>query len=188
MNLIQRVQDILLKPKETWPVIAQESGDVASIYKQYVLPVAAIPAVAQLLGMAFLGFRFLGVGLGVAVVSYLLSLAIVYALALIANALAPSFGGTKNMLNAFKLTVYASTASWVGGIFYLIPTLGALAILASLYGIYLIYTGIPVMMKSPPEKAPAYTAVIIVCGIVAMVVVGAVLGSAFPYGMMMRLH
>ena len=26
MNLVQRVQDILLKPKDTWPAIAAEPG------------------------------------------------------------------------------------------------------------------------------------------------------------------
>ena len=46
MSLIQRVQDILLKPKETWPIIAGEGGDTASIYSGYVIYLAAIPAVA----------------------------------------------------------------------------------------------------------------------------------------------
>ncbi len=31
MSLIQRVQDILLKPKETWQIIAGEGGDTALI-------------------------------------------------------------------------------------------------------------------------------------------------------------
>ena len=46
--------------------------------------------------------------------------------------------------------------------------------IAALYSIYLIYTGIPVLMKAPEEKAVGYTAVLIVCGIVASLVVGAV--------------
>jgi hypothetical protein len=184
MNLIQRVQDILLKPKETWPVIEQETGDVKSIYKEYLIYVAAIPAVAQLLGVGLFSLRFMAAGLVMAVIGYVLALAIVYGLALIANELAPTFGGTKNLLNAFKLMAYASTASYVGGIFHLIPALGTLALLAALYGIYLIYTGIPVLMKSPVDKAPAYTAVLIVCGIVAMLVVGGILASFMPLGSM----
>ena len=181
MNLIERVQAILLKPKETWPVIAQEGGDVASIYKNYLVILAAIPAVATFIGLSVVGAGMFGVsfrvpivaGLINMVVGYILSLVMVYVLSLIANALAPTFAGEKNQLNAFKLIAYASTAGMVGGIFSLLPGLSMLGLLASLYSIYLIYTGIPPLMKSPQDKAIGYTVVIILCGIVAGVVMGA---------------
>ena len=32
MNPIQRAQDILLKPKDTWPQIAQEAATTQSLY------------------------------------------------------------------------------------------------------------------------------------------------------------
>lgn len=180
MNLVERVQAILLKPKETWPVIAQEGGDVASIYKNYLVILAAIPAVATFIGLSVVGAGMFGVsfrvpivaGLVNMVVGYVLSLVMVYVLSLIANALAPTFGGEKNTLNAFKLIAYASTAGMVGGIFNLMPGLSMLGLLASLYSIYLIYTGIPPLMKSPEDKAIGYTVVIIVCGIVAGLVMG----------------
>ena len=180
MNLVERVQAILLKPKETWPVIAQEGDDVASIYKNYLVILAAIPAVATFIGLSVVGAGMFGVnfrvpivaGLVNMVVGYVLSLVMVYVLALIANALAPSFAAEKNNLNAFKLIAYASTAGMVGGVFSLLPGLSMLGVLASLYSIYLIYTGIPTLMKSPQDKAIGYTAVIIVCGIVAALVVG----------------
>ena len=50
MNLVQRVQDILLKPKDTWPVIATEPGDAASLYKDYLIYMALVPAVAGFIG------------------------------------------------------------------------------------------------------------------------------------------
>jgi hypothetical protein len=180
MNLVERVQAILLKPKETWPVIAQDGGDIASIYKNYLVILAAIPAVAAFIGLSVVGAGMFGVsfrvpivaGLVNMVVGYFLSLVMVYVLSLITNALAPSFAGEKNALNAFKLIAYASTAGMVGGVFSLLPGLSMLGVLASLYSIYLIYTGIPTLMKSPQDKAIGYTAVIIVCGIVAAVIVG----------------
>lgn len=188
MNLIQRVQDILLKPKDTWPVIAQEADDIASIYKKYLVFLAAIPAIATFIGLSLIGAGAFGVsfrvpivsGLVHAVVSYVLSLVVVYLLALIADALAPSFGGTKSQLNAFKLIAYGSTAGYVGGIFNLIPGLSMLGILAALYSIYLIYTGIPVLMKSPQDKAVGYTVVIVICGFVAMLILGALTAMFMP--------
>lgn len=41
-GIIQRAKDILLKPKETWPIIAAEPATVQSIYVPYVLLLAAI--------------------------------------------------------------------------------------------------------------------------------------------------
>lgn len=182
MNLIQRVQDILLKPQATWPVIEGESDDIGSLYRTYLIYLAAVPAVATFIGLSLVGAGMMGVhfrvplvsGLVNMVFSFVLTLVMVYVLSLIANALAPTFGGQKNPLSAFKLVAYGSTAGLLGGVFNLLPALSMLGLLAALYSIYLIYTGIPVLMKAPPEKAMGYTAVLIVCGIVASIIVGAV--------------
>lgn len=182
MNLVDRVQAILLKPKDTWPVIAGEGGDVPSIYKNYLVFLAAIPAVATFIGLSLVGAGAFGIsfrvpiltGLVNMVVGFVLSLAMIYVLSLIANALAPTFKGEKNALNAFKLVAYGSTAGLVGGVFNLLPALSMLGVLAALYSIYLLYTGIPVLMKAPEDKALGYTAVLIVCGIVASIIVGAI--------------
>jgi len=189
MSLIERVQSILLKPKQTWPVIAAEPADVATIYSRYVVILAAIPAICAFIGWTLVGGGAFGVsyrlpiatGLVQMVVGYLLSLAIVYVLALIVNTLAPTFGGTKDMVAALKVVAYGSTAGFVGGVFSLLPSLSLLGLLASLYSIYLIYTGLPVLMRCAPGKAGAYTAVVVVCTIVAMVVLGAV-SSLFVTG------
>jgi len=188
MNLIQRVQDILLKPKQTWPVIAQESADTASIYTGYVVILAAIPAIAGFIGLSLVGAGAFGysvrvplmMGLTHMLLSYVLSLVAVFVLALITDALAPTFDGTKSQIGALKLIAYGSTAGFVGGVFGLVPGLALLGLLASLYSIYLIYTGLPVLMKCPPEKAATYTAVVIVCGVAAMVVLAMVSNIALP--------
>jgi len=188
MSLIQRVQDILLKPKETWPIIAGEGGDTASIYTGYLIYLAAIPAIASFIGLSLIGAGGFGFsvrvpimsGLVQMIVSFVLSLVMVFVLALIVDALAPTFNGTKSQINALKLVAYGSTAGFVGGIFGLIPSLSILGLIAGLYSIYLIYTGVPVMMKCPPEKAGAYTAVVVVCGIVAAVILGAVSAVFMP--------
>lgn len=188
MNLIQRVQDILLRPIPTWPVIEQEQADVAGIYKSYLIYLAAIPALASFIGMTLIGVGGFGMnirmpfmwGLTNLVVGYVLSLVMVFVLALIVDALAPTFKGSKSQINALKLVAYGATAGFVGGIFSLIPSLGVLGLLAALYSIYLIYTGIPVLMKCPQDKAVAYTAVVVVCGIVAGIVIGAITAAVTP--------
>ena len=192
MNLIERVQSILLRPKQTWPVIAAEPADAASIYSRYVVILAAIPAICAFIGWTLVGGGAFGVtyrlpiatGLVQLVVGYLLSLAIVYVLALIVNALAPTFGGSKDMVAALKVVAYGSTAGFLGGVFSLLPSLALLGLLASFYSIYLIYTGLPVLMRCPPDKAGAYTAVVVVCAILAMIVLGAVSSLFIGHGPM----
>jgi hypothetical protein len=188
MALIQRVQDILLKPKDTWPAIAQETSSVGSIYSSYLVYLAAIPAIATFIGLSLVGVGGFGFGLRIPIVTglvnmvvgYVLSLVMVFVLALIVDALAPTFGGTKNQVAALKVVAYGSTAGFVGGIFSLLPTLAVLGLLAALYSIYLIYTGLPTLMRCPPEKAGAYTAVVIVCGIVLGLLIGVVSAAVLP--------
>ena len=178
--LLQRVLDILMRPRDTWLQIDAEDGNPGRIYLGYLVFLAAIPAVAGFIGYSLVGVGAFGIsvrvpvvqGLVSMVVGYVLSLAMVYVLALIANMLAPRFQAQQDMGSAFKLVAYASTAGMLGGVFSILPSLAMLGLLAALYSVYLIYTGIPVLMKAPQEKAVGYTAALVVCGILAGIVVG----------------
>ncbi len=188
MNLVNRVKNILLSPASEWPVIEAEPDTVSGIYTKYLIILAAIPAVAgfiglSLIGMGGFGFSFrvpIVAGLVNMIVGYVLTLALMYGMALVTNALAPTFAGQQNMLSAFKLVAYGATASMLVGILYLLPALSILAIIGALYSLYLFYIGIPVLMKCPKEKALPYTAVLVVLGIVAALVLMAVTAIITP--------
>jgi len=190
MALVDRVKNILLTPKTEWEVIDAEPTTVADLYKGYVIPLAAIGPVASAIGSLAFGYRGFGITyrppigtvLSSAVVTYLLTLGGVFVLALIIDALAPTFGGTQNQVQALKVSAYSSTASWVAGIFGLVPVLSILGILG-LYSLYLLYLGLPVLMKAPPEKAMGYTAVVIIAAIVLFLVIGLVAGTYMAGGM-----
>ncbi|MGV3681122.1 MAG: Yip1 family protein [Acidovorax sp.] len=190
MNLIERVKSILLKPQQTWATIESEPADVAGLYTQYLMILAVIPAVCGFIGMSLIGVGGFGFtmrvpilwGLTNMVVSYVLSLVGVFVLGLIIDALAPTFGGQKNQIQALKVAVYGSTAALLGGIFTLLPLLSILGLLTALYSIYLVYLGLPVLMKNNPEKSIAYTAVVIVAGVVVGIVIGAVSTLFAPRG------
>lgn len=189
MALIERAKNILLQPAREWEVIAKEPADTAGLYTGYVLPLAAVGPVASFIGMAFIGvslpfagtFRVpLGAALGHSVVSYVLTLVGVFVLALIINALAPTFGGTKDSGQALKVAVYASTAAWLANVFALVPMLALLSLLG-LYSLYLLYLGLPALMKAPKDKAMGYTAVVVVCAIVLFAVTGVIAGMFISY-------
>lgn len=183
-KLIARVKGILLTPKTEWPVIAGEATTVADLYKGYIIWLAAIPPIfAFLVTVRF----FAGLALSQLLVSYALSLAMVFVVALIVDALAPSFGGTKDRVQALKTVAYAYTASWIAGIAAILPFISLLIMLvAGIYGIYLLYLGLPQTMKCPQDKAAGYTAVIIIVVIVLSFLIGAVVAAVTGAGMFMR--
>jgi hypothetical protein len=175
MDLVERVKAIILSPQTEWSKIESEPGDVPYLFANYVAILAAIPAVCGFIGMSIFGTFHFGIagGLVAAIVRYALAFLLVYVVALITDALAPTFGGQKNQPSALKLAVYSMTPVWLVGVFSLIPGLRILGVLG-LYSLYLFWLGVPVLMKAPGEKSVLYTAAVVVCGIVISVVIAAI--------------
>jgi hypothetical protein len=182
-KIIERIKAILTTPRTEWPAVAAEPATVQSLYAGYIAIVAALPIVAGFIKGSLIGSSAFGItvrtpiGMGIVgmLLHYVLALVIVYVVALIINALAPTFGGQKDMVQALKTVAYAWTASWVAGIAVIVPWLGWLiAIAGAVYAIYLLYLGLPHTMKCPPEKAGGYTAVSVIIAIVLSWIVGAI--------------
>jgi len=185
MEIVSRVKNILLSPHAEWKAIAGESATTRSLYTDYIVPMSAIPPVCALIGMSiFVGSIGFGSILGVAVLQYLLGLVAVYIVALIAQKLAPSFGGRGDFIQALKLIAYAYTASWLGGIFFLIPFLGLVSLLLSLYSLYLLYAGTTPVMGVEPNRAVAYTVVVVICVIIIFLAISYLMGFVLGMSMM----
>jgi hypothetical protein len=180
-ELAMRLRGLLLSPRREWALIAAERPDPVGLYARVVLPLAAIPPAAKLIAWSLLfGFLSLGTALAAALAAYLLSLAGVFVLAWAAARLAPYFDGEERFGAALKLIAYAATVSWLGGILRPVPVVGALALLADLYSLYLIACGAPALLAVPPERRLAFTATIGLAAlglfVVAAVAVAALLG------------
>ncbi|AVP57004.1 Yip1 family protein [Pulveribacter suum] len=188
MRLIERATAIILRPRQAWAEIDTEPASTGQLVTGYLMILAAIPAVCAFIGLSLIGvggagYRFrlpLAAGLVNMVLSYVLSIVGVYVLSLVINALAPTFGGTRNPLQALKVAVYASTAAMLGGLFSLLPMLAILGLVAALYSLYLLYLGLPVLMRSPAARALPYTAVVVLAALVIGAVMAAVVSLASP--------
>lgn len=180
---------MLLTPKTEWPVVAEEPFDLASLYTGYIMPLAAIPPVATLIGSALRGHgRGFGFVLTTMIVFYVVSLVAVYVFAFIAGKLAPSFGGRDDLNQAVKLIAFAGTARWVGGIVHIIPWIGVLlSFVMSLYGLYLLWLGTTPMLGVPEDRAVMFILVLVVIAVVVFLVIGAIfwamLGASLRGGM-----
>lgn len=185
-QLMERVKAILLTPKAAWESIKGDNTTISGIYGEYLAPLAVIPAVASFIGQSVVGVTLpivghyrkpIASGLVSAVLCYVFTLIGIYIAAKVIEALAPTFGATKNGLNAFKVAAYSSTPALVAGVLSIIPTLSPLAILAGLYGIYLLYLGLGALMVCPAEKSIGYTAASVVAMILISVLVGVLAGG-----------
>lgn len=187
MNLVDRAKNLILTPASEWDRIAGETHTVQGLYTGWIMILAAIPAIATFIGFSIVGTGAFGfsyrvpvaAGISNAIASYVLSLASVYVFALVIDALSPTFGGEKNFAQAFKVAAFAPVASWLAGVFAILPALSILGILG-LYSLYLLYVGLPRLMRTPAEKALPYTVVVILVGIVISVVIGAVSAFTLP--------
>jgi hypothetical protein len=184
MKLVQRVKQLLLSPRTEWAVIEAEPTTPAALYTGYIMPLAAIGPISQVIGYSLFGITVpfmgtyrvpIGSAITSAVVGYVLTLAAAYVLAMIIDGLAPTFNGQRNQIQALKVAAYSSMAAWVAGIFALIPGLRLLQILG-VYSLYLLYLGLPVLMKAPRERALGYTVVVSLAAIVLFMILGVIAG------------
>ena len=197
VKIIDRIKNILTTPKTEWPVIAAEPTSVNGLYTGYIAIVAALPAIASFIKGSLIGTGAFGItvrtpiGMGIVgmVLHYALTLALVYVMALIINALATGFGGQKDMLQALKTVAYAWTASWIAGIAVIVPWLGWLiAIAGAVYAIYLLFLGLPNTMKCPADKAGGYTAVSIIIAIVLSWIIGMIVAGVVGTAALSGMH
>src|SRR4051812_3364557 len=171
MSIVDRIKNICLTPNTEWAVIANEPASTGSLIAEYVAPLAAASALADFIGVSFVGvstffagtYRYsLLAGLGLAIWTFIGAIIGVVLVGFIINALAPTFGAEQDSTRAMKVAVYSFTPAWIAGVLRVIPALGILAILGAFYGFYLLYLGLPTLMKAPKEKAAGYTITTIV--------------------------
>ena len=193
MNLVDRAKNVLFSPASEWETIKSEAITTNELFTKYAIILAAIPAIAGLIGYSIFGISFglgritLGFGTSIiwAILTYILSLVSIYVLGWIIDALAPSFGSSKDINASMKVAVFSYTAAWVGGIFHILPYLSFLAALISIYSLVLLYMGLKRVKSVPDDKMVGYFVVIIVIAIVLYFIIGAIIGAIAFSGYMM---
>ena len=195
-NLIARVKNLLLSPNTEWDVIDQEAIAPRKLLAGYVVPLAALPALATVFGLSVLGVRVAGETVRAPWVWMLASAALFFAMsvlgvlvfAMLLNALAPGFGAKRNYRQALKLSAYSITAAMVAGIATAVPALGIIALIGAAYSLYLLFVGTPKLMKPAPESATNYSIIAtaaalglgLVVGLAAMTTIGPSAQVLFP--------
>jgi hypothetical protein len=188
MDIVERAKAITLNPAATWPVIEAETHDAKSLFVPYLLILAAIPAICSFIGLSIVGMGGFGFnfrvpvasGLAMMITTYILSIIMTFGMGWLASALAPTFGGKSDLVQGLKLAVFGGTPMMLAGVFNILPALSIVGLLVALYSLYVMYLGLPVLMKNPKEKTIVYMVVLIIASIIAGVVLSMVTRAFTP--------
>ena len=190
MSIINRAMNMITKPREEWAIIAHEPATVGGLFTGYAAILALLPLVGSILFLGLLGFGAAGMagaaamGMGLnfiavtAAVGYFVGLGLLWLVSFIVSAIAPSFNGKQDMVQATKLMVYSATPTWLAGFVGGIPVVGLIATLAGIvYAVYLIYLGVKPVLSVPDDKVAGMSVVTVLVYIVASIVIGGIIAA-----------
>lgn len=190
--ILNHIWGLYAHPKEEWQTIEKRHESLMYSFV-HILTIAFIPAICSYFAAAHIGWT-IGAGdaikisessaLAMSVAMYSGLVAGVFALAYLIQWMAKTFDATPDFTQSLELAAYTATPLLMVGLTALYPVLWfvTLAGLAALtYSVYLLYSGIPIMMNIPEEKGFIYASSVVTCGLVLLVSLMAV--SAIMFGM-----
>ncbi|WP_102796797.1 Yip1 family protein [Bowmanella denitrificans] len=190
--ILNHLWGLYAHPKEEWQTI-EKRHESLSYSMTHILIVALIPAITGYYAAAHLGWS-IGVGdvikltqqsaMMMSIGMYLALVAGVFGLAYLVHWMAKTFDANPSFTQSLELAAYTATPLFMVGFAALYPVLWFVMLvgLAGLtYSVYLLYSGVPIIMQIPEEKGFIYASSVVTCGLVLLVIIMA--GSVILWGM-----
>jgi hypothetical protein len=178
---IQHIIGLFIDPTRQWVKIRDRHSDNENDYYLHVFLLAAIPAVSGYLGTTQIGWQ-IGVGdpiritsdsaLIIAIIYYLALLVGVFSIGWVMHLLGKAYQVIKPLSLCIALAAYSATPLFLIGIMEVYPVLWLNMILglpALAYTVYLLYSGLPIMMEIPVEQGFVYSSAVLAVGLIALV-------------------
>ncbi|KLV03947.1 membrane protein [Photobacterium aquae] len=167
-------------PKKEWTAIDKEHEGIQSSLS-HILLIALLPPIFAFISSVFIGWR-IGVGspifltqnsaFAMSVAMYFALVGGVFALAYLIYWMSRTFGSTPTYTQALELAAYTATPLFMVSIAAIYPQIWFLMIIGLIgiaYSVYLLYTGVPILMHIPEERGFIYASSIVTCGLVLLV-------------------
>lgn len=186
MYIVTRLLNMLFSPQAEWGKIRDERISNAQIFLQYVIWIAALPAIGYLI--SFFRYESLRENIAAAIISYFVALVAVDVSAYLINRLSTSFASKQDVGRALKLVAFGATPVFATGVLNFVPVVGKFIwAMGALYSAYLFYLGLPVLMATPQDKQVPYTVagfVIFIAIYLGLIILG---GFIFRVGLVQLL-
>lgn len=180
--ILNHLWGLYAHPIEEWQTIDNRHENVKYSLSHIAL-IALIPSLMGYYSSVYLGWS-IGAGdkvflthesavlIGVAM--YTALILGVFALAYLAHWMAVTFGAKPTFTQTLELAAYTATPMFMSafGAFY--PELWFVACVgmgALAYSVYLLYTGVPILMHIPEERGFIYASSVVTCGLILLVII-----------------
>jgi hypothetical protein len=191
--ILNHIWGLYAHPKDEWQTI--EKRHESLMYSLvHILVVALIPAICGYYAAAHIGWT-IGVGDPIkisrsgaqmmAIAMYFALVLGVFALAYLIQWMAKTFDSKPSFIQSLELAAYTATPMLMVGIVTLFPVLWFVTlagIAAVSYSVYLLYSGVPIMMNIPEEKGFIYSSSVVTCGLVLLVAIMALSAILWTMG------
>jgi hypothetical protein len=155
-RFVARLKEVLSDPLSAWQKIRDEQYTIKQLYLQYLLVLVIVPAICEFIGMSLLGPIPLSSGIKMLIWKIVFGLAGAYGAALLVKVLAPKFGGSAGEVDGLKLFTFSMMPAAAASALFIIPILrfilALIALAGAIYGLYIMWLGIPILLSVPTEK------------------------------------
>ena len=191
--VLQHIWGLFTNPRKEWEAIRDDECTIGKCYAAHVLILAAIPPISGFIGTTQFGWQ-IGAGDPVmldmqkaglfAALYYLAMLVGVFSMGWMIQWMADTYGAKPQLSQSVVLAAYTATPLLLIGLMELYPVLWlnmVVGIPALAYTVYLLYTGVPVMMGISEERGFLFSSAVLAVGLVAFVALLAI--TALLWGM-----
>ena len=177
---IQHIIGLFTDPVSEWERIRDEQKS-KSRGVGFIFLLAAIPAIAGYVGTTQVGWR-IGVGdpvritgdsaISIAIIFYVAMIVGVFSIGWVIHLMGKAYELEKPLPLCITLAAYTATPLFMIGLMIVYPVLWLnmlLGLPALAYTVYLLYSGLPVMMEIPAERGFLYSSAVLAVGLIALV-------------------
>ncbi|WP_164503499.1 Yip1 family protein [Pleionea sediminis] len=178
---------LLYEPEQQWQKISEKNDSIVKTYFKFLVVMALIPPSAAFVGSTYVGWSLsfteetqrltVDSALKLSIAAYFAILAAVFALAAFIHWMARTYGSSPSMKRCMNLAAYSCTPLFLVSVFGAYPILWMdmlLSLVAIAWAVYLLYTGVPIMMGIDKERGFMFAGSIItacMCILVGMLAV-----------------
>lgn len=178
--MLNHVWGLLTNPQREWKAIRKERGTIGRCYGSHVVILAAVPAVAGYIGTTYVGWSVAREAhrltpqsaLQISLLFYLTMLVAVFIVGKLIQWMGQTYGARQTLSQSVALAAYTATPLFLFGIMLVYPKLWLILLLGLpvlAYSVYLLYSGVSVMMGISKERGFLFASAVMAVGLVMLV-------------------
>lgn len=179
--LLKHVPGLFIKPENEWKTIRGKKTSVKEVYLTLVLLLAAIPPLCGYIGTTMVGWQIADgpvvqltdrSAIKISILFYLAILISIYAIGRMIHWMGETYGFNRTVARCVQLAAFTVTPLMLIGVFLLFSEIWVIYLIglpALVYSVYLLYTGVPIMLDVPRDKGFLLSSAVLAVGLVALV-------------------